>query len=62
MQTPRISVIVPIYNVEEFLSACVNSLLAQTFSDFELILVDDGSPDGCPALCIALPCRTRASA
>lgn len=51
MQTPRISVIVPIYNVEKFLPACVNSLLAQTFSDFELILVDDGSPDGCPALC-----------
>lgn len=40
-----ISVIVPVYNVEEFLSCCVSSLLCQTFSDFELILVDDGSQD-----------------
>lgn len=45
------SVIVPIYGVEAFLPACVESILAQTFRDFELILVDDGSPDGCPALC-----------
>lgn len=45
------SVIVPIYNVEPWLRACVGSVLAQTFRDFELILVDDGSPDGSPALC-----------
>lgn len=46
-----ISVIVPIYNVEQYLSRCVDSLLAQTYRDFELILVDDGSPDNCGALC-----------
>ncbi len=48
---PCISVIVPVYGVEAWLSACVDSLLSQTLSDFELILVDDGSPDDCPALC-----------
>lgn len=53
MNNPVISVIVPIYNVEQWLPACVDSLLAQDFTDFELILVDDGSPDGCPALCDA---------
>lgn len=49
--TPYFSVIVPIYKVEPYLRQCVDSILAQTFSDFELILVDDGSPDGCPAIC-----------
>ena len=47
------SVIVPIYKVEKYLHRCVDSVLAQSFSDFELILVDDGSPDGCPAICDA---------
>lgn len=47
------SVIVPVYRVEEYLPACVDSILAQTFREFELILVDDGSPDGAPALCDA---------
>ncbi len=46
-----ISVIVPVYKVESFLHRCVDSILAQTFSDFELILVDDGSPDRCGAIC-----------
>lgn len=46
-----ISVIVPVYKVEPFLDDCVKSILAQSFTDFELILVDDGSPDGCPAMC-----------
>ena len=50
---PEISIIVPVYKTERFLSACIASILAQTFTDFELILVDDGSPDGCPALCDA---------
>ena len=50
---PEISVIVPVYRVERFLTVCVDSILGQTFRDFELILVDDGSPDGCPALCDA---------
>ncbi|MBO5408376.1 MAG: glycosyltransferase family 2 protein [Clostridia bacterium] len=45
------SVIVPVYNVEKYLGECVESVLAQTFPDFELILVDDGSTDTCPAIC-----------
>ena len=47
------SVIVPIYKVEAYLRKCVDSILAQECGDFELILVDDGSPDGCPAICDA---------
>lgn len=46
-----ISVIVPVYRVEAYLHRCVESVLSQTFSDFELILVDDGSPDNCGAIC-----------
>lgn len=46
-----ISVIVPVYKVEAFLRPCMDSILAQTFTDFELILVDDGSPDNCGAIC-----------
>lgn len=48
---PLISVIVPVYKVEAYLPACVDSILSQTFSNFELILVDDGSPDACGAMC-----------
>lgn len=47
----KISIIVPIYKTEQYLGRCVDSILAQTFTDFELILVDDGSPDNCPAIC-----------
>ena len=47
----KISVVVPVYNVEPYLKRCVDSILKQTFSDFELILVDDGSPDHCPSIC-----------
>ncbi len=46
-----ISVIVPVYKVEPYIRRCVDSILGQTFTDFELILVDDGSPDNCPAIC-----------
>ena len=53
MAAPTISIIVPVYNVEKYLPRCIDSILAQTFRDFELILVDDGSPDNCPALCDA---------
>ena len=45
------SVIVPVYKVEKYLPGCIDSVLNQTFSDFELILVDDGSPDTCPRIC-----------
>lgn len=48
---PILSIIVPVYKVEAYLPRCIDSILAQTFRDFELILVDDGSPDNCPALC-----------
>ena len=48
---PKISVIVPVYKAEEYLPACIDSILSQTFSDFEVILVDDGSPDNCLAIC-----------
>ncbi len=48
---PKVSIIVPVYKAEAYLRDCVDSILAQSFSDFELILVDDGSPDGCGAIC-----------
>ncbi len=48
---PLFSVVVPIYGVEPFINQCIDSLLAQTCSDFQLILVDDGSPDQCGAIC-----------
>lgn len=48
---PKFSIIVPIYNVENYIEKCIDSILAQSFSDFELILVDDGSPDRCPQIC-----------
>ncbi|MEM9866332.1 MAG: glycosyltransferase family 2 protein [Bacteroidota bacterium] len=51
MGTVEISVIVPIYKIEAYLPKCVESLLQQTFSKFELILVNDGSPDGCSQIC-----------
>lgn len=47
----KVSVIVPIFNVEKYLKQCVDSLLNQTLKDIEVILVDDGSPDSCPQIC-----------
>ena len=54
---PSASVIVPIYKVERYLEQCVDSVLAQTLREIEVILVDDGSPDGCPAMCDAYAAR-----
>ena len=48
---PEISVIVPIFKAEAYLRDCIGSLLGQTFGDFEILLVDDGSPDHCGAMC-----------
>lgn len=51
MRTPKISVIVPVYKAEQYIHRCVDSLLAQTFQDFEVLLVDDGSPDRSGEIC-----------
>ena len=50
---PLVSVVIPIYNVEEYLDRCVTSVVNQTHRNLEIILVDDGSPDNCPAMCDA---------
>lgn len=48
---PKLSIIVPVYNVEQYLRKCVDSVLNQDYEDYEIILVDDGSTDSCPAIC-----------
>lgn len=48
---PKVSIIIPVYNVEKYLPRCMDSLLNQTLTDIEIILVDDESPDNCPAIC-----------
>jgi glycosyltransferase involved in cell wall biosynthesis len=52
-ENPQVSIIVPVYNTERYLKQCVNSLLYQTFKNIEIIIVDDGSTDNCPAICDA---------
>lgn len=51
MSKPLISIIVPVYGVEKYLSRCINSLISQTYENLEIILIDDGSPDNCPIIC-----------
>lgn len=51
MNKPLISVVIPIYNVEQYLNACIDSVVNQTYSNLEIILVEDGSPDNCPEIC-----------
>lgn len=51
MNKGLISIIVPIYNVEQYLEKCIDSIVNQTYTNLEIILVDDGSPDNCPAIC-----------
>lgn len=52
-QSPRISVIVPVYNVEQYLPRCVESILAQTYENLEILLVEDGTKDNSGAICDA---------
>ena len=51
MGNRKISIIVPVYRTQEYLGRCVDSLVNQTYRETEIVLVDDGSPDSCPALC-----------
>ena len=48
---PKVSIIVPVYKAEKYLNRCVDSILAQTFTDWELLLIDDGSPDRSGEIC-----------
>lgn len=51
MSKPAVSILVPVYKVEKYLARCLDSVLAQDFADWEMVLVDDGSPDRCPQIC-----------
>ena len=59
--TPLVSVMVPVYNVERYLPRCVDSILAQDYDNLDILLVDDGSTDGCGALCDSYASRDRGS-
>lgn len=48
---PKVSIVIPVYNVEQYIRDCIESVLSQTYKDYEIILVDDGSPDCCPQIC-----------
>lgn len=48
---PKVSIVIPVYNVEQYIDRCIQSVLNQTLQDFEIILVDDESPDNCPEIC-----------
>lgn len=51
MQTPLISIIIPVYKVETYIRDCIDSILSQSYENLEIILIDDGSPDKCPLIC-----------
>lgn len=51
MNKPLVSIIIPVYKVEQYLKRCINSVRNQTYSNWEIILIDDGSPDQCPKIC-----------
>lgn len=55
----KFSLIIPIYKVEKFLTRCINSIEKQTFNDYEVILVDDGSPDSCPGICDSICAQNK---
>lgn len=62
MNIPQISVIVPVYNVEKYLVQCIESILNQTYKDFELLLIDDGSEDHSGNICdyySTIDCRVK---
>lgn len=48
---PTVSVLIPVYNVEKYIRQCLDSIIAQSYQDFEVVMVDDASPDGCPGIC-----------
>jgi len=56
---PAISIIIPVYKTERWLRRCLDSMLVQTFTGWECVLVDDGSPDGCPSICDEYAARDR---
>lgn len=58
MSSPTISVIVPVYNAEKYLHRCIDSILSQTFTDFELLLIDDGSKDKSGAFVMSMLRKT----
>lgn len=51
MTNELVSIVIPVFKVEKYLRRCLDSVRAQTYRNFEAILVDDGSPDGCPQIC-----------
>ena len=51
MKKDKISIIVPVYKVEQYISRCIESIMNQTYKNIEIILIDDGSPDNCGKIC-----------